>query len=411
MRFKFNDRTAAYIAIAAVIVVAGCINAWYGWNAGHSISLFAVGEYDVHLGYLWAIVGVAFDALKCIIPAWAVSVLAGKSKAKTSFVAVSLVLWGFATGYSWLASSSAVILAKTKSSGYSEDLISKRKQLEADKARIEARNPWSPEILVYKDKPVSAIDEKIRGEEAKREWGWSQHCANASTAGERSFCQNYSVLKEIKATKEQSDKDEASLKDIKAQLATMIGTPTQADPITSALAAEVGWTDERMRARSSMFIGAAIELFSNLAMAYLAWYLLLTTPEPAPLPVAVPAKRAYARRVKAEAAPQIEADIPNVAKLEDKRQKVAAVAPPIDTSQLDTPDKIIDAALKSMGAGKFEFRAIQEAIKPLAELRALDIHPITIATRLRKLEIAKVGTRPIKYLLNGEGKKRTRKAA
>jgi hypothetical protein len=406
--------TVIGLAAAIFIVVGGFVNAWYGWELGQSISVTVAG-LNLHAGYLFAAAGLAFDGMTCIIPACAVAVLAGKKTTRSGFTVISAGLFLVAAGYSLQASSSAMLLAKTKGSDHSAELINKRKQLEASRAELRAKNPWTPEVEAYRDKPAAALDQLISAKEADSLFRWSQQCTKTTTPAGSEFCAVYHALKQAKAIKEDPEIKamHTRLDEIEKQLSTMTGVPTSADPVAAAQAAEVGLTDTQVRLRSSMYISLAIELFKALSMAYLAWFLRLTEAEPTPVPVAVPVKRATERRAKrVELAPVAEADVQTVAKIENKRTK--AIAAPIDEPEPDTPDKVIDAALKvlvTLGSSKVEFSAIQDAIKPISEKTGIDIHPITLATALRKRDIAKVGTRPVKYLLIAAPKKKTRKAA
>lgn len=276
---KLLFQPVAYVAILSIIVVSGCVNSWYGYNVGKPLSLFDVSGVDIHMGYLIALAGIAFDALKCVIPMWAISVFYGKSKTKTPFIVVAVLLWSVASFYSWQAASSAALLAKTKISGHSAEIIKQRQRLEDDLKEIKARNPWTAEIRDYKDKPASAIEELIAGKEAERAFQWSRQCTAATSSEERNFCRGYRALKEAQAVKIQVDSDAKEIDRLKGRIEKLSSSaPASADPISEAFAAETGWTPERVRARQSMYIGGAIELYANLGMAFLAWYLFLVPP-------------------------------------------------------------------------------------------------------------------------------------
>jgi hypothetical protein len=415
---KQSYPAAFYIAgfIAAGFgVVSAFWNGWFGFQIGQQTP-FGEMPYlgTLTAGHFRAATAVGADLLKDFLAVLIIVALVAKSVRwwlRGVFVLICAAFWFPLVASSWTNISGAAALISANGTSVRASEIDAKRRLVADEARLEKRNPWTPEIEVYRDTKPDALLEKIEAHKLDLRWKTSKGCASADGGSERAYCREYHVLISAQKTATDQVKDHEELTKIKAKLAEMTTVPLVANPAAATLAKTLG-TDEDGALVFTSGLGAFLieSIPTGLpALLYFFAATILARPKEEEPVVAMPAPRQRARtRIALASVP--DSAVHEVAMAETKPRKSAlkkieeglagalsiakAEAKPVDRPASPEPhesadaNSIIGAAIRSLQPtaarrpdGKIAHAEIMEAI---AGEGGADIDPRTLSAFLKR---------------------------
>jgi len=350
----------ACLAIAGLVAVSLYINYTFGSAIG---------------GPLIGAISIGFDLLKIAMPT--VIVLActvkGHSLALRTVAALLAVLfWLPFTLWGLQSAGGAALLLRAEYTETRQGAAEKYRDLAAQKERLQAKAPWTPEIVKWKDKPSAAL--AIQAEAYKANWAWkaSAGCEQPSTDPERKYCQIYALMLEAKETAKQAEADADRLAQVESELAS---TPRiiQADPFAKAAGDLFHVDPQTVVSVWAAVLALLLEFAPNLGPAILMLAFLLLEAKEAKEPAKLHATEAVPCHEPSLAPepvlpPKIEPSLPeipaglpapNVIVLDDYRKIV-------QPSEPDPGTKLVLAAVQELGAGRHSLAAIREMAAKLA---------------------------------------------
>lgn len=402
----FNLLSAA--SFAAVAIGVG-VNGWFGWQAGHHTTIANLG-FDFHWGYVLGGASVVFDIAKVLLPVLIVIAIFAKGRSGIHRAAVilgCLAFWVPISCYSWSSAMGGAIMNRVDSASARGHEVSEEERLRADRDALKAKNPWTPEIAVYRDKPASALEAKIDGQKKDAKWLNSGECKTPTGPSERGFCKDLAVLQEARLTAEMAERDAKRLTEIEEKLSKITPAGTD-DPQAKVLAHTFDTSKEDAQEKWSKLFAGLLEGLGLLpALIFLA-RLLVEDDEPKPLPAPVSAP-ALSRK-DPDTAPEVVlsdgispdtiADVErieaSVKKARTPRRKKTAEPVPVrsdaavaslltNASGPASQEEVIDAVLDDIPHGTVKHSNIVRAVNDAA-MRWPDltgIHPNKVTARLR----------------------------
>ncbi len=248
------------ILAAGVLLAVSCAMNWrFGFSLGRT-------EFD---GQIYGSASVAADCLKALVPFFFFAAIRNRM---WSQAIASLLVWGVVSTYSLTSALGHAALNRFDSSGHRAAEAQSYKDLRADMERAKGQLGWIPQ-----HRPIVTVQSEIEGLKTKREWIWSNGCAEVKGAQTRGFCQQLFTLSSELASAQQAAALEARIADVSAKLASAGGgsVMTEADPQAKVLADLSGRGLEEVQMGLTIFIALLLEIGSGLGMyiAFSQWRL------------------------------------------------------------------------------------------------------------------------------------------
>ena len=248
------------VLAAGVLLAVSCAMNWrFGFSLGRT-------EFD---GQIYGAASVAADCLKALVPFFFFAAIRNRM---WSQAIASLLVWGVVSSYSLTSALGHAALNRFDSSGHRAAEAQSYKDLRADMERAKGQLGWIPQ-----HRPIAAVQSEIEGLKTKREWIWSNGCAEVKGAQTRGFCQQLFTLSSELASAQQAAALEVRIADVSAKLASAGGgsVMTEADPQAKVLADLSGRGLEEVQMGLTIFIALLLEVGSGLGMyiAFSQWRL------------------------------------------------------------------------------------------------------------------------------------------
>ncbi|HXF53603.1 MAG TPA: primase-like DNA-binding domain-containing protein, partial [Hyphomicrobiaceae bacterium] len=212
---------------------------------------------------------VAADCLKALVPFFFFAAIRNRM---WSQAIASILVWGVVSAYSLTSALGHAALNRFDMSGHRAAEAQSYKDLRADLERAKEQLGWIPQ-----HRPIATVENEIEGLKTRREWGWSNGCAEIKGPQTRSFCQQFHTLSSELASAQQAAALEVRIADVSAKLAQAGGGSvlSEADPQAKVLADLSGRGLEEVQMALTIFIALLLEIGSGLGMyiAFSQWRL------------------------------------------------------------------------------------------------------------------------------------------
>jgi hypothetical protein len=348
------------------------------------ISLFLNFNFGLQIGgWPFAIGLTMLDLFKASLPVVILTACtaAGHSRiARAAAIALALPVWLLITGLSLQSAGGAALLGRQDSAGGRAGLIEKRVNLDSERARLLAKNPWTARIEQWKALPSAAIAAEIEG--YKNAWAWkaSEHCEKADGPKMRSYCQIFHTMIAAQGVAIEVEKDGKRLTEIEAELGK-IPVLVDSDPLSAAFADLLAVKQKWVVYGWALLMALLLEAVPNLgpAILMLAYRLAgtggqtpLARPGRPPLASLATGTEGLASGLPAPAAPEpadpemsfVFQEDDRVANLAQYRlARLASGQTPLARPSVDRGPGIVQAAVRELGSGQHSLDAIMLAVK------------------------------------------------
>jgi hypothetical protein len=353
------------------------------------VSIYLNFQFGLQFGgLLFGAASACLDLVKMALPVafMAACMARGRSLVLRMCAGILFALiWVLVTAVSLQSAGGAALLRRMDGNGSRTALMEQRQRLSAERQRLAARNPWTPQIEQYRAQPSAAINAQIAAFKNAWQWEASRHCEHARGRSTRRYCQLFRTMEaaaEVAAGREQ---DARRLDEIDKKLASL-PVIAEADPLSKAVADSVNIDQKWVLYTWAGLLALLLEIVPNIGPALLILAFRLAKDE-AKEPVATqvatekPAgqdRAGQARTVAAtlaaggqddemdkQKAPASQPD----SRVVDFGRYAASLAsrrPSLATSSALPGRDIILAATKKLGPGQYTLDEIMAAVQEVA---------------------------------------------
>ena len=176
-------------------------------------------------------------------------------------------------------------------------------------------------------RPVGVVREALHGMEQDRNWNWSRQCDNASSVGERTFCQKYFDTKAESARAVELSTLEAKIVNLKVEARgyEAKGGGREADTQTAVLASMLGVPVGTVERDMTLFLALLVEVGAATGLYLALGHIQHEESWPRPAERKIEPVAVEAFRIEEAPAPKVE--VVQEPKIEPAPEIVAAIEP------------------------------------------------------------------------------------